>query len=371
MKIYKEIVENTANYTQLQLKFLLKLIEIHTNNEELYKDMRKNRHGYTYLDKEETKLCFGFQKNISDVAKKMITSIMPNSHMKHPIFKHISYEYPGIMEYEFQNNLKTTFSNTFSGYDTGLTTLNEFPNTGYSVRLLLMLLTATKYEKEVTYTADQLSSLLFRQLPAYSAKRPNGVVNQFAKIKETLDIINELTRFHINVEPIKTNRKIDAFKFSFYEMEKSVPTANPDTIIKLLVKNGFPEYTTTEDYTEHIAFIAMFTTDMEAPAFIKNILKKAFALEKKNFLDKTDKTMFDYIAYQAVLYPHKSPPFWYTLPKSQTVLQFYLIHHPADFIDGITKMFAECNKMDGLQQFIHTNKYANLCSQIYYDIKNK
>lgn len=368
MKIYKEIVENTANYTQLQLKFLLNLIEIHTRKDEL--DRQRNRHGYTYLDKERTKLCFGIQKNISDVAKKMITSIMPNPHMKHPIFKHISYEYPGIVEYQFQDNLEKTFNDSFAGYDTGLTTLNEFPNTGYSVRLLLMLLTATKYEKEVTYTADQLSSLLFRQLPAYSAKRPNGTVNQFTKIKETLDIINQLTRFHINIEPIKTNRKIDAFKFSFYEMEKSVPTANPDNIETLLIKNGLPKFT-TEDFKEHTKFIAMFTTDTEANSFIKNILKKAFALEKKNFLDKTNKTMFDYIAYQAVLYPHKSPPFWYTLPKSQTVLQFYLIHHPADFIDGITKMFAECNKMDGLQQLIHTDKFGDLCSQIYYDIKNK
>lgn len=75
MKIYKEIVENTANYTQLQLKFLLNLIEIHTRKDEL--DRQRNRHGYTYLDKERTKLCFGIQKNISDVAKKMITSIMP------------------------------------------------------------------------------------------------------------------------------------------------------------------------------------------------------------------------------------------------------------------------------------------------------
>ena len=220
MIIYKPFLEATKNYTQLQLKFVFSILK------------KDGTNGVNEFDKKELKQIFWSYKNVPDIAKKLVEGIKTNERKNgNQLFDSIDYLYPCYIGYDLNEKIKKsidyiTFSNSI---------ISQFPNSGNSLRLFLLLLFGFEKNNDTCkFTTTELQTELFMNKKAYRTDTTtNASANQFAKIKQALDVINQIPDYNIDVIPIKTGRTITSFMFENKKQTIYVRTASEELIKKL------------------------------------------------------------------------------------------------------------------------------------------
>lgn len=324
MLITREFVENSNGFTQTELKFALILLQHYQNNKG---DFNEN-----YIVKGELLHTFK-TSNSSKLGNQLVRKIQIKMD-ENPIFSTLYYNYPGIIEFRFKQEMETTDTIDFD--ETMLTTL---PNTGITLKLLLLLLFAIK-DNHFDFTIDKLATTLFGNKNAYNPQAVNSAANQLSKLKEAIDELNTITDFFISIEPIKSSRSITGFHFNVLQPNPTAKHTDADTIKELLKLNKFPlKPKNINDYLS-LEFVSLFATNEDASELIKYITKNAAVLLQTGILNNTKDT-YTHLARQTLLYHHTKPKLWYTMPKALIILQQYMFTHPTTFINDIINIINE------------------------------
>lgn len=325
MLITREFVINSNGFTQTELKFSLILLQHYQNNNGEFNE--------NYIVKAHLLHTFK-TANSSKLASKTINKIQLKDEFS-SIFSYLYYEYPGIIKFRFKQEIEDA-TDTIEFDETLLTTL---PNTGSTLKLLLLLLFAIK-DNQFDFTIDKLATTLFSNKNAYNPQAVNSAANQLSKLKEAIDELNTITDFFISIEPIKSSRSITGFHFNVLQPNPTAKHTDADTIKELLKLNKFPlKPKNINDYLS-LEFVSLFATNEDASELIKYITKNAAVLLQTGILNNTKDT-YTHLARQTLLYHHTKPKLWYTMPKALIILQQYMFTHPTTFINDIINIINE------------------------------
>ena len=338
MLIPRFFIENSNGFTQTELKFSLLLLQHSQNN--------KGKFNENYIVKGELLHTFK-TTNSSKLARQIVRKIQIKMD-ENPIFRSLHYNYPGTIEFHFKQEIETTDTIDFD--ETLLTTL---PNTGITLKLLLLLLFAIK-DNQFDFTIDKLATTLFGNKSAYNPQLShNTSANQIVKLQQAVDELNNLIDFFVSFEPIKSSRNITGFHFNVSQTNVTAICTDADTITKLLRNKGF------KNVPQFIAgFIGMFATKEEAKAIVQYITKRTAILQQTGMINN-EADIYLCLARQAVLYPHKTPILWYTEEKAKTVLEHYMIMHPKQFVYDVVKFISNSKNYNSLTKIIKQDKKEN------------
>ena len=339
MLLTREIINKTADFTQIEMKFSIYLLH-KMQNYDGFKNCRSNY----IMAKDELKRLLNIT-NASQSAKKITNSIrMKMDDYEHPAFSYLHYSYPGVIEF----NIKQETDTDAIDFDESL--LKKLPNTGITLRLLLLLLFAIK-DTSFDFTIDRLSSLLFGNKNAYNPRTAtNASANQLIKLKNAIDELNTITDFFISIEPIKSSRSITGIHFNISSPNPTAICTNADTITKMLQRKKI------DTVPQSIAtFIALFATNDEAKELVQYITQHTTILQRAGIINKEADAHLSLARY-AVLFPHKTPTLWYTEQRAKTILEHYMIMHPKLFVYDIVKLINNSKNYSDLVKNIKQNK---------------
>ena len=318
MLIPRFFIENSNGFTQTELKFSLILLQHYQNNKEEFNAnyIVKNKLLHTFKTANSSKLA-------RQIVRKLEIKMDEN-----PIFSTLYYNYPGIIKFRFKQEIEDA-TDTIEFDETLLTTL---PNTGFTLKLLLLLLFAVK-DHQFDFTIDRLATALFGNKSAYSPQQShNASANQIVKLQSAVDELNKLTDFSISIEPVKSSRSITSIYFNVLQPDTTAKHTDADTIKELLKSYGF------NNAPQFIAkFISLFATNEEVKTMIQFITKRTNVLLQTGII-KNDINAYMYLARQALLFQYESPSLWYTMPKATLILQQYMFTHPTTFLEDITNI---------------------------------
>lgn len=336
MKIAREFVINSNGFTQTELKFALILLQHYQNN--------KGEFNENYIVKAHLLHTFK-TANSSKLASKTVNKIRLKDEFS-SIFSSLYYEYPGIIKFRFKQEIEDA-TDTIEFDETLLTTL---PNTGITLKLLLLLLFAIK-DNSFDFTIDRLATALFGNKSTYNPQHShNASANQQIKLQQAVDELNNLINFFVSFEPIKSSRNITGFHFNVSQTNPTAICTDADTITKLLRNKKF------DNVPQFIAeFIAMFATKEEAKAIVQYITQKTAILQQTGIINKENDICLSLARY-AVLFPHKTPTLWYTEQRAKTLLEHYMILHPKLFVYDIIKFINDSTNHHDLAKIIKQNK---------------
>lgn len=342
MLISREIINKTADFTQIEMKFSIYLLH-KMQNYDGFKSCRSN-----YITtKNELKNLLDIT-NASQSAKKIINSIrMKMDDYEHPAFSYLHYSYPGVIEF----NIKQETETDTDAIDFDESLLKKLPNTGITLRLLLLLLFAIK-DTIFDFTIDRLSFLLFGNKNAYNPRTAtNASANQIVKLQSAIDELNTIiTDFFISIEPIKSSRSITGIHFNISSPNPTAICTNADTITKMLQRKKI------DTIPQYIAeFIAKFATNDEAKSLVQYITQHTTILQRAGIINKEADAHLSLARY-AVLFPHKTPTLWYTEQRAKTILEHYMIMHPKLFVYDIVKLISNSKNYSDLVKIIKQNK---------------
>ena len=341
MLISREIINKTADFTQIEMKFSIYLLHKMQN----YDGFKSCRSNYI-MAKDELKHLLNIT-NASQSAKKITNSIrMKMDDYEHPAFSYLHYSYPGVIEF----NIKQETETDTDAIDFNESLLKKLPNTGITLRLLLLLLFAIK-DQQFDFTIDRLSFLLFGNKNAYNPRTAtNASANQLIKLKNAIDELNTITDFFISIEPIKLSRSITGFHFNVSQPNTTAICTDADTITKMLRTKKF------DTIPQYIAeFIAKFATNNEAKSLVQYITQHTTILQRTGIINKEADAHLSLARY-AVLFPHKTPTLWYTEQRAKTILEHYMIMHPKLFVYDIVKLISNSKNYSDLVKIIKQNK---------------
>ena len=337
MLITREFVINSNGFTQTELKFALILLQHYQNNKEEF--------NANFIVKSELLHTFK-TANSSKLASQIVRKIQIKMD-ENPIFRSLHYNYPGCIEFHFKQEIEDA-TDTIDFDETLLTTL---PNTGITLKLLLLLLLAVK-DNCFDFTIDKLATTLFGNKSTYNPQHShNASANQQIKLQQAVDELNDiLINFFVSFEPIKSSRNITGFHFNVSSKNTTAVCTDTDTIIKLLQNKNF------KNVPQFIArFIGMFATKEESKKIIQYITKRTNLLLRTGMINNEAEVHLC-LARQAVLFQHKMPILWYTEEKAKTLLEHYMIMHPKLFVYDIFEYISKSKNYNELAEVIKQNK---------------
>ena len=334
MKVSFAFYSATTGFTQLQLKFAL--IALYYNSTDTCEN---------YIDKSRLQEFFGKKANISDIIKRAFQPSKddPGLLIKSPsLFNTFYYEekkHDGEIKFSFKKEILADV-NTVELVDWAI---DNLPNTGLSLRLLLLLLFANKNE-QFTFSVGSLATQLFSGRRVFDPEYYNAAANQKSTLLKTLSCINSTvwTSPPITIQPVKKDKKIIEWTFNMPRLNKP---ANQNTITKLFQSKDFNNVP-----PEYVSFIAKFTTESEAQQFMNNICKTVSMLIKAGIID--DNECWSFLARQSVLYPHTTPKLWYTTPAVQAIFEQHIYNHSASFMQDISGFITKCRNINELIKYI-------------------
>lgn len=247
MLITREFVINSNGFTQTELKFSLILLQHYQNNNGEFNE--------NYIVKAELLHIFP-NANTSKLANQLVRKIGIKTDESPSIFSSLYYNYPGIVKFRFKQEIEDA-TDTIEFDETLLKTL---PNTGITLKLLLLLLFAIN-DNQFDFTIDRLATALFGNKSTYNPQHShNASANQQIKLQQAVDELNDvLINFFISFEPIKSSRNITGFHFNVSSKNTTAVCTDADTITKLLQNKNF------KNVPQYIArFIGMFATKEES-----------------------------------------------------------------------------------------------------------
>ena len=337
--IPKFYIDATNGYTQILMKIALAVLNDIQNGWNSGKIFRHYLQFY-----------LGEKANISDIINKTVTlhkKYRTYDDSANSVFFSIHKEYPSSISFIFNDDIEEKLK-TFKDTDTETidfdkSIISALPNTGCSLKLLLLLLFAIK-ENRTEITTDEIALSVFGNKPAYTPNAsPNATSNQLNKINNAIDTINAKTNFTVSVMPVKQHSRVISWKFSLIQ-PTNVKIADYKKIESLLTSSENDPIRLTPK--EYISFILLFCPDNEAKKMIKDLINQA------KTLFSTDEVEIDYIwkfmARHAMLYQHKAPKLWYTVPKVQLLLEYYLDTHPDSYLYDIPELIKNCKSYQEL-----------------------
>lgn len=136
--------------------------------------------------------------------------------LKDKLIRYIRFTYPSCIEYDFRSEINTALESADKTacieFDESL--LAALPNTGYSLKLLLLLLFLTKNDS-CTVSTEEAASLLFGNQTAYMPnKTNNATANQFTRLNNAVNDINACTDYAVSITPIKEHRAVSFWQFN-------------------------------------------------------------------------------------------------------------------------------------------------------------
>lgn len=338
IRVPKQLLPLFSGYSQKQVKLVLLMINSYDPN------MRKKT-----IFRHEIRNAFGDTINISDVSKKLVKSLsvdpLCDDDGKSPLIAYIGSAYPSGIEYTFRYEIESALN----AADTECIEFNEallagLPNTGYSLKLLLLLLSSAK-NGSCTIPITDAGVLLFGGQTAYMPNKANATANQFARLNQAVEDINACTNYAVTVAPIKERRAVSAWHFTMTTTEAH-DTVSPQFINQLLQKYNFNNVSDAS-----AVFIALFcATENEAKSMVKGIAKEATALTRAGIMDSDDIPKF--VTRKAALYPHANPVLWYTTPTVQRVIEHLIYKYPTQFTWYITGIVHNCHSYQDMIRFM-------------------
>ena len=332
IRVPKAILPLIAGYSQKQTKLVLLMLRGYQNGQ------LKQR-----VSGDSMRNVFGWESNISDIQKKLTASLRD----KEALFGYIMTQYPSNIEYAFS----TDFEIVLEAADTECIEFNEallagLPNTGYSLKLLLLLLSSAKNGSCTVPIADA-GVLLFGGQTAYTPNKANAAANQFARLNDAVEDINTHTDYTVSITTVKEHRAVTAWQFSITTAAGTVhDTVSPHIIRQLLQK-----YDYDNPSEESTTFIALFcTNEGDAASMVRDIANEAKMLTRAGIIHSTES--YRLFTRKAPLYPHKKPVLWYTTPKVRPIFEHFIYAHPSRFMRYLTEIIHNCSSYRDMLEFI-------------------
>ena len=332
IRVPKQLLSLTAGYSQKQLKIILLMLCG-------YQPGRLEQQ----VDRYSMRDVFGNSCNISDIRTKLVASL----HDKKDLFGYIIRQYPASIEYAFSTDFETVLESDDTEYiEFNCSLLSQLPNIGYSLKLLLLLLSLAKNDS-CNISTEEAADMLFFGQTAYKPTKANAAANQFARLNQAVEDINTCTDYTVSVAPVKTGRAVSGWAFTITTTASvAQDTVNPQVITQLLQKYDFNNVSDAS-----VVFIALFcATENEAKSMVKSIAKEATALTRAGIMDSGDIPKF--VNRKAVLYQRANPVLWYTTPTVQRVLEHLIYKYPSQFTRYITEIIRNCHSYREMLQFI-------------------
>ena len=340
IRVPKQLLPLFSGYSQKQVKLVLLMINSYDPN------MRKKT-----IFRHEIRNAFGDTINISDVSKKLVKSLsvdpLCDDDGKSPLIAYIGSAYPSGIEYTFRYEIESALNaDDTECIEIDESLLAELPNTGYSLKLLLLLLSSAKNGSCTIPIADA-GILLFGGQTAYMPNKANAAANQIVRLNQAVEDINTCTDYTVSVAPVKEHRSISGWAFTITTTASvAQDTVNPQVITQLLQK-----YDYDNPSEESTTFIALFcTNEGDAASMVRDIAKEATMLTRAGIMDSGE--AYRLFTRKAPLYPHKKPVLWYTTPKVRPIFEHFIYAHPSRFMRYLTEIIRNCHSYREMLQFI-------------------
>lgn len=339
IRVPRIVLPLISGYGQKQIKLILLMLKNYNSNRIVHMLSR-----YMMYD------AFGRNINVSDVSKKLVKSMQNDEdELKDKLIRYIRFTYPSCIEYDFRSEINTALESADKTacieFDESL--LAALPNTGYSLKLLLLLLFLTKNDS-CTVSTEEAASLLFGNQTAYMPnKTNNATANQFTRLNNAVNDINACTDYAVSITPIKEHRAVSFWQFNIMTANN---TKDDNTAVDWAVNQSLQkeQLDVPKSYKD---FISLFcANEGEARSMVKDIAKETTELVRIGILDSSE--VPDFFARKAALYAHANPTLWYTLPKAQMVLEQVIFTHPGQFAQEISVIIANCRSYQAMLQYL-------------------
>ena len=332
IRVPKQLLSLTAGYSQKQLKIILLMLWG-------YQPGRLEQQ----VDRYSMRDAFGNSCNISDIRTKLVASL----HDKKDLFGYIIRQYPASIEYTFSTDFETVLESDDTEYiEFNYSLLSQLPNIGYSLKLLLLLLSLAKNDS-CNISTEEAADMLFFGQTAYKPTKANAAANQFARLNDAVEDINTHTDYTVSITTVKEHRAVTAWQFSITTAAGTVhDTVSPHIIRQLLQK-----YDYDNPSEESTTFIALFcTNESDAASMVRDIAKEATMLTRAGIMDSGE--AYRLFTRKAPLYPHKKSVLWYTTPKVRPIFEHFIYAHPSRFMRYLTEIIHNCSSYRDMLEFI-------------------
>lgn len=332
IRVPKAILPLIAGYSQKQTKLVLLMLRGYQNGR-----------FEQQVDRYSMRDVFGNSCNISDIRTKLVASL----HDKKDLFGYIIRQYPASIEYAFSTDFETVLESDDTEYiEFNCSLLSQLPNIGYSLKLLLLLLSLAK-NGSCKISTEEAADMLFFGQTAYTPNKTNAAANQFARLNDAVEDINTHTDYTVSITTVKEHRAVTAWQFTITTATGTVHhTINPQVIRQLLQKYNFNNVSDAS-----AVFIALFcTNEGDAASMVRDIAKEATMLTRAGIMDSGDIPKF--VTRKAVLYQRANPVLWYTTPTVQQVLEHLIYKYPTQFTWYITEILRNCRSYRDMLRFM-------------------
>ena len=330
IRVPKQLLSLTAGYSQKQLKIILLMLWG-------YQPGRLEQQ----VDRYSMRDAFGNSCNISDIRTKLVASL----HDKKDLFGYIIRQYPASIEYAFSTDFETVLESDDTEYiEFNYSLLSQLPNIGYSLKLLLLLLSLAKNDS-CNISTEEAADMLFFGQTAYTPNKTNAAANQFARLNDAVEDINTHTDYTVSITPVKEHRSISGWAFTI------TTTATHDTVNPQVIRQLLQKYDYDNPSEESTTFIALFcTNEGDAASMVRDIAKEATMLTRAGIIHSTE--AYRFFTRKVPLYPHKEPLLWYTTPKVRSIFEYFIYTHPSRFMRYLTEIIRNCHSYREMLQFI-------------------
>ena len=332
IRVPRQLLSLTAGYSQKQLKIILLMLWG-------YQPGRLEQQ----VDRYSMRDVFGNSCNISDIRTKLVASL----HDKKDLFGYIIRQYPASIEYAFSTDFETVLESDDTEYiEFNYSLLSQLPNIGYSLKLLLLLLSLAKNDS-CNISTEEAADMLFFGQTAYKPTKANAAANQLTRISSALEDINACTDYTVTVAPVKKRHAVAGWAFTITTTASvAQDTVNPQVIRQLLQK-----YDYDNPSEESTTFIALFcTNESDAASMVRDIANEAKMLTRAGIIHSTE--AYRFFTRKVPLYPHKEPLLWYTTPKVRSIFEYFIYTHPSRFMRYLTEIIRNCHSYREMLQFI-------------------
>ena len=332
IRVPRQLLSLTAGYSQKQLKIILLMLWG-------YQPGRLEQQ----VDRYSMRDVFGNSCNISDIRTKLVASL----HDKKDLFGYIIRQYPASIEYTFSTDFETVLESDDTEYiEFNYSLLSQLPNIGYSLKLLLLLLSLAK-NGSCNISTEEAADMLFFGQTAYTPNKANAAANQLTRISSALEDINACTDYTVTVAPVKKRHAVAGWAFTITTTASvAQDTVSPQVITQLLQK-----YDYDNPSEESTTFIALFcTNEGDAASMVRDIAKEATMLTRAGIIHSGE--AYRLFTRKAPLYPHKKPVLWYTTPKVRPIFEHFIYAHPSRFMRYLTEIIHNCHSYCEMLQFI-------------------
>lgn len=332
IRVPKAILPLIAGYSQKQTKLVLLMLRGYQNGR-----------FEQQVDRYSMRDVFGNSCNISDIRTKLVASL----HDKKDLFGYIIRQYPASIEYAFSTDFETVLESDDTEYiEFNCSLLSQLPNVGYSLKLLLLLLSLAK-NGSCNISTEEVADMLFGGQTAYMPNKANATANQFARLNDAVEDINTYTDYTISITTVKEHRAVTAWQFTITTAASTIhDTVNPQVIRQLLQK-----YDYDNPSEESTTFIALFcTNESDAASMVRDIANEAKMLTRAGIIHSAES--YRLFTRKAPLYPHKKPVLWYTTPKVRPIFEHFIYAHPSQFMRYLTEIIHNCSSYRDMLEFI-------------------